>query len=229
MKISRLFGVAFATLFILVMASTPALAGLSLTLAGSSFPLRVSVTLLGVATKLTSASGVAAEGVGFLLLLLASSATNLGTFEALFTKVKVGETAECKSEGDPQGEVLSKGTYITVYTSLSPLTSGNLAIISPLNVTCGATEVEIRGTVLASINPASIGTEGTELVSALGSLKGNGKGRPSVRTYYNKGGTAVQAKLEAELGVGFIEAAEEIEAEVTVLAAKTNMVLITGR
>jgi hypothetical protein len=83
--------------------------------------------------------------------------------------------------------------------------------------------------MLASINPGSIGTEGTELISTLGQLKGNGKGKPSLTTYYNDGGTAVKAKLEAELGAGFQEGAMEVEAEITLLARKTNMFVITAR
>jgi hypothetical protein len=207
-----------------------ALPDVSLTLAGSSFPVRFGGTLLSVSTHLSSTSGSKLEGIGALLLLFGSSLTNLGTFEVLFTKVKEsGTTSECKSPGDPLGEILSKGTYHLVYTSLSPLTLGSLGLIEPLTITCAATEIDVRGSVLASVNPGSIGTEGAELISALGQLKGNGKGKPNVMTYYNDGGTAVKAKLEAEFGAGFIEAAQEIEAEVTVLSPKTNMFVLTGR
>jgi hypothetical protein len=187
------------------------------------------VTLLSVPTNISNSSGVALEGVGFLLLVLALSLTSLGTFEVSFTKVKEKGASECKSPGDPLGEVLMKGTFDLVYTSLSPLTLGALFLAAPLTVTCGATEIDGRGSLLVSSNPSSIGTEGTELISVLGSLRGNKKGKPSVTTYYNNGGTAVKAKLEVEFGAGFVEAAGEVEAEVTLLALKTNMFVVTGR
>src|SRR6202451_625516 len=129
MKHLKLLGVALAALFALgiTTATAFALPDVSLTLAGSSFPLHLDVTLLSVATNLSTSSGAHFEGVGVLLLLLALSLTSLGTFEALFTKVKDSfDGAECKSPGDPLGEVLTKGTYHFVWTSLSPLTLGEL-------------------------------------------------------------------------------------------------------
>jgi hypothetical protein len=231
MKHLKLLGVALAALFALGISATTAFAlpDVSLTLTGSSFPLHLDVTLLSVATQLNTSGGAHLEGVGFLLLLLVSSLTSLGTFEALFTKVKENEAAECKTPSDPLGEVLTKGTYHIVYTSLSPLTLGELFLVEPVTITCGLLETDVKGSVLSSINPGSIGTEGTELISVLGQLKGNGKGKPNLTTYYNAGGTAVKAKLESEFGAGFEESAEEVGAEVTLLALKTNMFVITGR
>jgi hypothetical protein len=232
MRHLKLLGVALAALFALGISTTTtafALPDVSLTLAGSSYPLHLDVTLLSVATNLTTNGGVHLEGEGFLLLLLTNQLTSLGTFEALFTKVKEvgGGGASCKSAGDPEGEVLTKGTFHIVYTSLSPLTLGALYLVALFTITCGTAETDVRGLALSSISGA--GTEGTELISILGVLKGNGKGKPNLTTYYNDGGTAVKAKLEAESGAGFVEAAEEVEAEVTLLALKTNMWVITGR
>jgi hypothetical protein len=230
MRHLKLLGVALAALFALGISTTTtafALPDVSLTLTGSSYPLHLDVTLLSVKTQLTNAGGAHLEGEGFLLLLLTNSLTSLGTFEALFTKVKETGGAECKSAGDPTGEVLTKGTFHIVYTSLSPLTLGALYLVALFTITCGTAETDVRGSVLSSISGA--GTEGTELISILGVLKGNGKGKPNLTTYYNDGGTAVKAKLESESGAGFVEAAEEVEAEVTLLALKTNMWVITGR
>jgi hypothetical protein len=81
--------------------------------------------------------------------------------------------------------------------------------------------------MLSSLEGA--GTEGAELISVLGQLKGNGKGEPNLTTYYTSGGTTVKAKLEYESGAGFVESAEEVEAEITLLALKTNMFVITRR
>jgi hypothetical protein len=230
MKLLKSLGAAFLMLLAFGVTTAFALPDVGLTLTGSSFPLHLDVTLLHVRTNLSSASGTRLEGEGFLLLLLATTLTSLGLFESLFTKVKEsGTTTECHSPGDPLGEVLSKGTWHIVYTSLSPLALGSLGLIEPLTITCGATEIDLKGSVLASTTPASTGTEGTELISALGELRGNKKGKPNLTSYYNDGGTAVRAKLEVEFGAGFVETAGEIEAEVTLLALKTNMFVVTNR
>jgi hypothetical protein len=234
MKHLKLLGVALAALFAFGITTTTALAlpDISLTLTGSSFPLRLDVTLLTVKTELNTIGGTTIDGEGFLLLLLASSLTSLGTFEALFTKVvENGKVNKCKSFGDPEGEVLTKGTYDIVYTSLAPLTLGLLFLVEPLTIMCSGALVEfdLKGSMLASINPFSIGTERSQIISILGVLKGNGKGKPSLVTYYNDGGTAVKAKLEGENGTGSAEAAVEVQAELTLLALKTNMFVITGR
>jgi hypothetical protein len=229
MKRLKLLGVALAALFALGISTTTAFAlpDISFTLLGSSYPLHLDVTLLSVATQLNTSGGAHLEGVGFLLLLLTNQLTSLGTFEVLFTHIKEVGGTECKSAGDPVGEVLTKGTFHIVYTSLSPLTLGILYLLAPLTLTCGTLETDVRGSMLFSISGA--GTEGTELISVLGVLKGNGKGKPNLTTYYNDGGTAVKAKLESESGAGFTESAEEVAAEVTLLALKTNMFVITGR
>jgi hypothetical protein len=230
MRLLKSLGAALVALLALGITTASALPDLSLTLTGSSFPLHLDVTLLSVETNLSDAAGSRLEGVGFLLLLFVSSLTNLGTFEALFTNVKeTGTTTECRSSGDPLGEVLSKGTYHLVYTSFSPLTLGTLGIIEPQTITCGTIEIDMRGSGLAASSPSSVGTEGTELISTLGLEKGNGKGKPNLSTYYNDGGTAVKAKFEAEFGAGFVETAGEVEAEVTLLVLKSNMFVVTNR
>jgi hypothetical protein len=229
MKHVKLFGVALVALLALgvtTATSAFALPDVSLTLAGSSFPLHLNVTLLTVPTALTSSSGANLTGEGILLLLLTNSLSSLGTFESTFLKV-AEKTTKCNTSGAAEGVVETKGTYHIVYTSLSPLTLGELFLVQPLTIKCGASEIDVRGSVLSSITGA--GTEGTELTSVSGVLSGNGKGKPSLVTYYNQGGTAVKAKLESEFGAGFVETAEEVKETVTVSALKTNMFVITGR
>jgi hypothetical protein len=229
MKHVKLFGVALVALLALgvtTATSAFALPDVSLTLAGSSFPLHLQVTLLTVATQFSSSSGAQLAGEGILLLLLAKSLSSLGTFELTLLKVSEG-TTKCNTPGDAEGVIEVHGTYHIVYTALSPLTLGELFLVEPYIEKCGATEFDLRGSVLSSITNA--GTEGTELTSLSGTLSGNGKGKPSLVTYYNQGGTAVKAKLESELGAGFVEIAEEVKAVVTVSALKTNMFVITGR
>jgi hypothetical protein len=233
MKHLKLIGVVAAALFTLGITTATtafALPDVSLTLTGSAFPLHLEVTLLTVKTKLSSASAVVASGEGLLLLLLANELSSLGTFEALFTNV-VGEGEKCFSEEngakDPAGEVLTKGTYHIVYTSLTPLTLGTLFLVLEFTLVCGATKTKVRGNVLSSLNAGA--SETTELTSDGGVLAGNGKGVPSLKTYYNNSGTAVSAKLEGNSGAGFTQNAEEVEGEVTVTALKGNMFVITSR
>jgi hypothetical protein len=229
MKHVKLFGVALVALLALgvtTATSAFALPDVSLTLAGSSFPLHLDVTLLTVPTQFSSSAGARLAGEGFLLALLANSLTSLGTFEMTLLKVEEG-TTKCKTAGAAEGVIETHGTYHIVYTSLSPLALGELFLWAPVTETCGATEFDLKGSVLSPISGA--GTEGTELTKISGILGGNGKGKPSLVTYYNQGGTAVKAKLEGELGAGFVEIAEEVKETVTVSASKTNMFVITGR
>ena len=127
----------------------------------------------------------------------------------------------------PKGKVLTKGTYHIVWTSLSPLTLGSLFLALEFTLVCGAAKTKIRGDALSSDNAGT--SEATELTSVSGVMEGNGKGVPKLTTYYNKEGTAVRAKLEANFGAGFVQTVMEVEGEVTVTALKGNMFVITGR
>jgi hypothetical protein len=187
----------------------------------------ISLTLIDLELTFNDNAGNLYTSIGYLLLLLTQQLTALGTFEELFLDVEDEQGEKCNSVGDPLGEVLTKGTFHIVYTILSPLRLGILFLYAPFTIICGAAETDIRGSELVPISGA--GTEGTELVSILIIFLANGKGKPSLTTYYNDGGTAVKAKLEAEAGAGFMEAAEEDDVEITLLALKTNMFVITGR
>jgi hypothetical protein len=228
MRYLKLFGAAFSALLALGAAVTSpavALPDLSLTLAGTSFPLVLDVTLLNYTTTV-STSGGAAYTAGALLILLATRAlSSLGTYEALFQSV-VGAGEKCHSEGDPVAEVLTKGTYHLVYTSLSPLTLGLLFLVQPYEITCGmAGSATIRGSMLASL---SAGTEPTELTELTFLLAGNGLGKPSLTNYYNDGGTGVRPKLELNLGAGFVEAAQEL-GTILIRSLQSKMFVITNR
>jgi hypothetical protein len=235
MRHFKLFGVALVALCafgITTASSAFALPDVSIAL-GGAYPLHLQVTLLTVKTKLTNVIEENIKGEGLLLLLLVKELTALGTFEALFTKTKLG-TKECQSEvgstKDPLGEILTRGTYHIVYTSLTPLTLGELFLVEPVKIKCGTTEVNVKGSVLSSINTATnCATEATECTSLSGVLKGNGVGVANLTTYYNDAGTAEKAKLEANFGSGFKGAAEEVEEEVTVTALESKMFTVTGR
>ena len=200
---------------------------------GGAYPLHLQVTLLTVKTKLTNVIEENVKGEGLLVLLLGKELTALGTVEELFTKVVLGTTS-CQSEvgstKDPLGEILTRGTFHIVWTSLSPLTLGVLALLEPLKIKCGPKEVNGKGSLLSSINTTTnCSTEATECTSLGGVLKGNGAGVANLTTYYNDAGTAEKAKLEFNFGSGFKGAALEIEGEVTVTALEGKMFTLTGR
>ena len=200
---------------------------------GGAYPLDGVVTLLTVQTKLTNVVEENIKGEGLLLLLLAKELTALGTFEVLFTKTKLG-TTECQSEvgstKDPLGEILTKGTFHVVYTSLSPLTGGLLFLVEPVKIKCGTKEVNVRGSAIASVNTTTnCTTEATECTSIGGVLKGNGAGVANLTTYYNDAGTAEKAKAEANFGTGFKGVALEVESEISATAREGKMFTVTGR
>jgi hypothetical protein len=72
------------------------------------------------------------------------------------------------------------------------------------------------------------GTEGTELTSFSGALKGGG-GTQEITEYYNSGGTKIRAKLEEESGAGFVFADENVAEEVPNTVLGSEMIVITGR
>jgi hypothetical protein len=199
---------------------------LSLTLAGGYYPVHLEETLLGTKTKLSTASE-SLKGEGVLLLLSTKQLAGSGTFELLFTKVKNSLGVSCNSAGDPSGEVLTKGTFHLVYTSLSPLALGILVLLAEAKIECGEFKIKVKGSSLSSLNAGS--SEASELTEIGGQLKGSGTGKPSLTTYYNVEGKATKAKLEANFGSGFVEAAEEVEAEFKPKALESKMFVITGR
>jgi hypothetical protein len=234
MKYVKVLGVAFAALFALGIstASTAfALPDLSISL-GGSYPLHLEVTLLTLATKLSAvAEATALTGEGLLVLFLTAALTSLGTFQALFLKVKNAGGAKCASEGDKEGEILTRGTFHLVYTSLSGsafgLQLGVLFLVELVPVvTCGEEKIKIKGSVIGAISGA--GTEGTELTSLSATLSGNGKGIPTFNVFYNDEALPRLARLESNFGAGFVPTAEET-GSVTTFTLEGKMFNITSR
>jgi hypothetical protein len=120
-----------------------------------------------------------------------------------------------------------KGTFHIVYISLSPLTLGVLYSPETLEITCGAVKVKMKGSMLESLKLGS--SEAEELTSLEGELTGNGKGKPTLKTYYNASGEAQSAKFEINFGVGYQEAAGEVGGKLTATAAAGKMFTITRR
>ena len=115
------------TIDIVTATSSFALPDISVTLTGATYPLHLEVTLLTVKVKLSNVVKENVSGEGLLVLALLTALGHLGTFEALFTKAKRGTTACFSEEGgvkDPSGEILTKGSWHLVYTSLAGSTQG---------------------------------------------------------------------------------------------------------
>jgi hypothetical protein len=216
--------------------SASALPDVSVTLSGGTYPLHLEVTLLTVKTKLTNVVKENLTGEGLLLLVLLSELGHLGTYEALFTKIESKSGTECFSEEnakkDPVGEILTKGTWHLVYTSLSGssqgLQLGVLALASPVEVVCGTEIIKVKGDLLSSV-AAQGGAETEEYTKGSGVLLGNKEGKPNITIFYNEAGTSVKAKLEANFGTGFKEADEEVEEVITSTALEGKMVVVTSR
>jgi hypothetical protein len=239
MKHLKLFGLALTALFMMgigTATSAFALPDVSVTLEGASYPLHLEVTLLTVKTKLTNVVKENLKGKGLLLLYLLTELGHLGTFEALFTEVVNKAGTKCFSEEnakpDPSGEVLTKGTWHLVYTSLTLSTQGLqlgvLYLVSPVEVVCGTEIIKVKGDTLSSVDTLPL-PETEEFTKLSGVLLGNEEGKPNITVFYNEGGTSTKAKLEANFGSGFKEADEEVEELITVTALKGAMFVVTSR
>ena len=237
MRHFKLLGVAVAALCMMGIATASSafvLPDISLTL-GGTYPLHLEVTLLTVRTALSNVVKETITGEGLLVLYLLTALGHLGTFQALFTKTVKGIEPCFSEEGiskDPSGEILTKGSWHLVYTSLANSTQGLqlgiLYLVSPVKIKCGPIEINVKGDTLSSVDTLA-GGEATEYTSLGGILKGDGEGHPNIKFFYNEGGTSVKAKLEANFGTGFKEAAEEISELVTVTALESNMFVVTSR
>jgi hypothetical protein len=237
MRHFKLLGAAVAALCMMGIATAStafALPDISVTLTGASYPLHLEVTLLTVKTKLSNVVKETITGEGILVLYTLTELGHLGTFEALFTHTKKGTEACFSEEGstkDPSGEILTKGSWHLVYTSLpsgSGLQLGILYLVAPVKIKCGTIEVSVKGNTLSSVDSLTL-PETTEFTTLSGILKGNGEGKPNINFFYNEGGTSVKAKLEANFGTGFKEAAEEVEELITVTALAGKMFVVTSQ
>jgi hypothetical protein len=223
MKSLKLLGVALMALFtvgVTMASSAFALPEINVTLT-SAFPIHLEVTNLTIKTALTEEEGLSLKGEGILVLYLSTELTSLGKFEALFLKVEEKNLGiKCNTPGDKSGEVLTKGTWHLVWTSLSPLTLGILHLVSPFELECSIVKKSIKGSALAGLaNPIS-----GQLTALSGILEGNGKGTPNLTGYYLDSGQTAKAKLETN----GVVSAEEVKGTVTTTALEGKMFEIEG-
>jgi hypothetical protein len=201
---------------------------ISRTLSGSSYPLDLNYSSSTVATKLEDGNGALLEGKGLNLLLLTAEESESGTFDADFLNVEEASSKKkCHTSGDKTATVLSEGSFLIVYTDLSPLELGLLFLPSEVKVECEGVTTRVRGDVISSINGAS---DTGELTTIKGKLeKGSTAGSQEITEYYNAEGTKVKAKLIAETGGVEHASNEQVKEETTLTAAGSNMFEIVNQ
>lgn len=199
---------------------------IAVTLTGGAYPIRIIGESATVTTAFGDASGFVSEGKGETILFLTTELSALGTFTADLTDI-TERNGDCETPGDGSGVVLVTGEAHAVPINLSPLEQGILLLVTEFEVVCPGDDVEIRGDVLASATGA--GSEGTELTGFSGALEGNDTGQQAISDYYNAGGTKIEAKLEAEIGAGFVKADEDDSEEIFNTVLGSQMIVITNR
>jgi hypothetical protein len=207
---------------------------------GRSYPLHLNYLSNTVKTELQSVAGSVLKGEGLHVLYLIGELTSLGTFRALFLKVTKGASEKCFNQGEEEnGEVLTEGSFHVVYTSLAGssqgLQLGILYLVTELNeahsniIKCprSGIDVEVRGSVIGTLNLGG-GTEMAQFTGLKGLLNGT-KGKQSFRAYWNDFGTALLAKLESDVGAGFLESNQIVEGEPESTSLEGKMFVITNR
>jgi hypothetical protein len=228
--------VAVPILALAIATSASALPDITVTLSGATYPLTMRLTGLSTPTKLTNVVKESFTGRGGLIYASLNELGHLGTYDVLFTNIENRSGTQCFSEEnatkDSSGEVLTKGTWHLVYTSLSGspqgLQLGVLALASPVEVVCGAEIIKVKGDLVASVETLA-GTETEEYTKLSGVLLGNGEGKPNITVFYNEAGASVRTKLEANFGSGFKESDEEIGETTTSTASEGKMFTVTSR
>jgi hypothetical protein len=177
-------------------------------LSGETYPLHLNFSdNKQTAFTLNDTAGDKLEGTGILLLLLTYELSSLGSFELLLLKLTTKRGTACNTEGDATGEVLMTGSFHIV-----PLNTNKedaiLYLLKELTLACGREKELVRGSLLSPVNFKGVAETGdfTELCT---SLAGDSKGKNAVTRYLEDAGNFAPAKLELDLGSGFIQGAVE--------------------
>jgi hypothetical protein len=180
-------------------------------------------------TSLETIESNAIKGKGVLVQLhFPNVNSNLGTYELLFLKVTYNGTA-CTSNGDnPEEVLLPKGTFHLVYDSLTVLGVAALFLVPEFKFPCktGATTtvlVVTLGNQLVLVFPV-----GSEVLTSeeVRSTSLCNKGKPLDTKWWNDNGTVLTARLEANVGAGFVTACENVEG--TVFLTVSRMAEVMG-
>jgi hypothetical protein len=204
--------------------------GMSLTLAGSAYPLHLNYESSTVQTSLGDGNGTILEGEGLKVLhLIGEAQAELGTARVDFGHITEGSSGKkCHTSGDTTATVLTEGSFRLVITSLYPnLQIGELYSPNEAKIECEGLNLRVRGTIISSTNTNGI-TETTELTNVKGLLaKGSTAGSQEITEYYSSEGTKVKAGLIVELGSVEHSSNLQVKEEVTMTALSPNMFVIT--
>jgi hypothetical protein len=228
MRHLKVLGVALIAMFAFGLTATSAFATLpDLSIAlGGAYPVHLQFNdVEKTGTRLNTTAGNKLSGKGLLVLLLSTALSALGTFEALFLKVKNGTTA-CEQEGEKnKEEVLTSGEFHLVYPTLSPLTLGIAFLLHLILIKCGAVKIHIEGCVVGKITHPEKASEDVELATGL--LEGDKKGKNTITEYENEAGEKVKGILLANFGTGFLQAEEAVEEPVHLETLEKKMFTIS--
>jgi hypothetical protein len=172
-----------------------------LLLAGEAFPVTITSSSSTAKGELQTAAG-ALKGEGYTGSGTIETATGAGHASGTLTHIAKG-AQPCETEGDPEGTVLfPEEEAQAVYTSLSPLTVGILALVKEITVNCGVTKIKGMGSALSSVGP--INSETTSF--SAGAECSATVGEPKLTKYWDSSGVEHTALLSVNFGTGFKKA-----------------------
>jgi hypothetical protein len=206
-------------LLALCAASATATGPTILFLPGETVPVTISGSSATAKGELQSAAG-SLKGEGYTGSGTLETVTGAGHFSATLTHVKKGSEL-CETEGDAEGTVLfSEEEAQAVYTSLSPLTVGILALVKEITLNCGVIKIKKTGNILSSLGPIN-----SETTSFSGGAECSATvGEPKLTKYWDSSGVERTALLLVNFGTGFKKACLTGSASAT----STKMLEIMG-
>jgi hypothetical protein len=183
-----------------------------------------------IPSKLENAAGEL-KGIGFLLTGELTKAGNgnaaetLGSFDALFLKVKKG-TEVCTGVGEKaEGEVLANGTLKLVHDVSK--TSGLGILFEPTEVVIeclpAKTVIHIKGTQVGLLRPETTELDTTKFEAFLHCSSTIGE--PVETKWWSEEEAENTGKLEANFGSGFKKACQDVGKESEWIKFDTNKML----
>jgi hypothetical protein len=149
--------------------------------------------------------------------------TSLATYHEDLTGCKEGSNP-CKTSGDPKETILRTGEEHLVF--LPGGGKGTLELPSAYVTECGEpgkTKIKVKRDILGEV----IAAANTEITSYKVVLTGKG-GKQNLTTYLNSSGMEVGGVfLEANFGLGYEQADENVEGELTLKVTEGKMIEIT--
>jgi hypothetical protein len=191
-------------------------------LSGETYPATGSGEVSGTEVgKLETEIGEKLTSSGVKVTANLTALSSLGPGTLTFTGVVEPKTkTSCNSTGQAAGTVLLKGEYHVVDVSTSPLTADVLILFEELLVECnsGKLKIKVKAPALVKLEKVTSGTDVTSygLVSKCSTKKGH----QELTEYLNEEGKLTKGALQANFGLGFESACEEVKEELIVTSNK---------